>query len=180
MSNPYHFQCLRQPSDAISCVFLKVDIHILLYKHQIWLILTIWLIQGVTLKKKYPKISRFKKLLRENGHNSLNIRARALKIVAFDRELNSTKESSRNATLKLQEKSSKARFSLQHAIFFHLFCFFYVFFYFFKKLLILIFYFFNLKLNVISLLIARAPKNSVKRRWTPLETAKTSVTSKWA
>ena len=43
---------------------------------------------GVTLKKKYTKISRFKKLSRENDHNSLNIRDSALKLVAFNAELN--------------------------------------------------------------------------------------------
>ena len=43
---------------------------------------------GSLSKKKLSKNSILKKLSWENGHNSLNIDARALKLVALDRELN--------------------------------------------------------------------------------------------
>ena len=58
----------------------------------------------------------------ENSHNSLNFDARALKLSALDRESNFNYDSSKNVTLKMQEKSSTARFFLHLAIFLTLFC----------------------------------------------------------
>ena len=51
-------------------------------------IFTLGLFLGGNFDEKIKQKSRFQRLWGENGHNSIDIRASALKLLAFDREPN--------------------------------------------------------------------------------------------
>ena len=84
------FQYERIPLNSqiyYAVIFLKVDLIIFQNPLQKLRIFTFWLfLGGGHVDDKIPKKSLFQKLWGENGHNSINIRASALKLLAFDRE----------------------------------------------------------------------------------------------
>ena len=87
VKKPYIFHYERILPNLRCCNFFKVDIIIFRnpLKNAHFYILTLPV--GVTLTNKSPK-NHFWRLCKENGHNSINIKVSALKLLAFDRETN--------------------------------------------------------------------------------------------
>ena len=106
--NPIFFIMKEFPQIFWCCNFLKVDIIIFKNPLQKLRIFTFWLFLGGSLCRKNAKKSFFERLWGENGHNSINIKPRALKLLAFDRELNfsSNQAKTRHWVAKKIEQSS--------------------------------------------------------------------------